>query len=430
MKIAFVFPPIWDAQTDGSLQIWNRQVTTRLAKECDILVYSAAFGGRRRETISGVRHRRFSTSLDRFLSRGLQYLRRRLGIKRPLFSTDLWYIVYALKVALDVRRQRCDLVHVYNYPQFAHIIRRINRRLRVVLNMHGEWLAQIPFTRLNERLGQLDLLISCSDLITRSTSAGFPSIAGRCKTVPMGVSPEDFSSANDRPRQENAPLRKLLYVGRISPEKGVHDLLDAFELICRQYHDASLTIVGPEWVAPREHIANLCLEKDVIARLAPFYEGSYLSQLKARLTPEAAKRVTFVGLVDCGSVSKYYADADIYVSPALYESFGMSIIEAMAAGLPVVAARGGAVPDLISDGKTGLLVEANNPSAIAQAVGRLLTNSQLRRSIVHQTRATVCKQFSWETICSDLMQTYAEMISDTQSESLDRGECVSQNSYL
>jgi glycosyltransferase involved in cell wall biosynthesis len=183
--------------------------------------------------------------------------------------------------------------------------------------------------------------------------------------------------------------------------------VDAFELIYREYPDATLTIVGPEWVAPREHIADLCLERDVVARLAPFYEGSYLSHLKARLSKEALNNVTFVGLVSHRSIPNYYAASDIYVSPSLYESFGMSIIEAMAAGVPVVAARGGAVADLVSDRETGLVVDSGNPAALAAALMGLFSNPGLRSSIASEALRQV-RQFSWETICSALMQLYCE----------------------
>jgi glycosyltransferase involved in cell wall biosynthesis len=99
-----------------------------------------------------------------------------------------------------------------------------------------------------------------------------------------------------------------------------------------------------------------------------------LRQLQRNLSPDAAKRVTFAGLVPHTDVPEYYANADIYINPSFYESFGMSIIEAMGAGLPVVATRVGAVPDLISHGQNGLLVDAASPLAIADAVGSLFAN--------------------------------------------------------
>ena len=230
----------------------------------------------------------------------------------------------------------------------------------------------------------------------------------------MGVSPDAFSLRQQNSYTDRSSSKRLLFVGRVSPEKGVHVLLDAFELIIRQHPDATLTIVGPEWIAPREDITDLCLETDVIASLAPFYKASYLLQLKQRLSPEAAKRVTFAGLVAHSDIPAFFGRADIYVSPSLYESFGVTLIEAMAASLPLVSTRVGAAPELISDGHNGLLVETANPSAIADAVMRLFKNNRLRNTMSCSARDTVCKRFSWDTICSALTEMYSG-VSDTKN---------------
>jgi len=156
LKIAFVFPPIWPPHSDGSLQIWNREVTRQLSRSNDVLVYSGKFDCNRADLVPGVEYRRISTRLDQMFIRVLQRIQRALGIRRLLFSIDLWHILYALKIGLDLRKRRCDVVHIYNYPQFAHFIRRLNPNLRIILNMHGEWLTQLPFTNLQRRLHDPD----------------------------------------------------------------------------------------------------------------------------------------------------------------------------------------------------------------------------------------------------------------------------------
>lgn len=426
MKIAFVFPPMWTPHSDGSLQIWNREVTTRLSKSCDVLVYAGHPGVSSvslDDNVGGVQYRRFSTRWDnRFLKR-LQFIHRTLGIRRPLYSTDLWYLFYALKVALDIRKQGCDLVHVYYYPQFANLIKRLNPKLRVILNNHGESMYRVKYTNIKKRLRKIDLVVSCSDFVTKYTCEMFPEFEHRCTTVPMGLSPDCYSRHHHKVSPDNPSPRRLLSVSRIAPEKGIHVLLEAFELIAREDPHATLTLVGPEWIAPREDIVDLCLDKAVAAGLDPFYKGSYLLQLKQKLSPEAAKRVTFAGLVAHNDVPAYYANSDIYVSATLHESFGMSVIEAMAAGLPVVAPRIKAFEDLISDGQTGLLVEEINPSAIAAAVLKLFKNPELGKSISCAAREMVCAQFSWDTISSSLLQLYREVLG-TQRASLDYAECV------
>jgi glycosyltransferase involved in cell wall biosynthesis len=325
---------------------------------------------------------------------------------------DIWHIVYALHIALDLRKQGCDVVHIYNYPQFAYLIKRFNPKLRVVLNMHGEWLTQLPFANLHAKLRTLDLIVSCSDFVSRSIVTKFPDLASRCATVPMGVSPGLLSPDFNR-SADGASKKRLLFMGRLSPEKGVHVLLAAFELIVRRYPDATLAIVGPEWVAAMEDYAGLCLDQSILETLEPYYKGSYQQILKDSLTPEAAKRVTFVGLVPHNEVSACYSNADIYVSAAYYESFGMSIIEAMAVGLPVVVSRGSAVDDFVSDGHNGLLVAMANPSAIADAVGKLFENPRLGSSMASNAREMVRQQFTWDTISSSLMQMYQDVLNDS-----------------
>ena len=435
MKIAFVFPPMWPVHGDGSLQIWNEEVTTRLAKSHDVLVYSGLHSFKRREDRNGVRYRRFSTRADAFLKeayyrllRHFPRIRGAVDARRPLFSSDLWYLTYAVRVAFDLRRRNCTVVHVYNYPHFAYLIKRLNPTVRVVLNMHGEWLTRIKFNNLDARLNRIDVVITCSDFCTRMVRDRFPEMASRTWTVPMGLSPHTLSNDKDSYCPHDSRPMQLLYVGRISPEKGLHVLLDAFELILQKRPDATLVIVGPESVAPRDTIVDLCLEKSLADSIAPFYAGSYLSQLRQRLSPAAAKRVTFTGPISHKDVAKYYANADVYVSPSLYESFGMAIIEAMAAGVPVVAARGGAVPDVVSDGRTGILVDVADPAGIANAVSTLSSDSEFRASMTVAARKKVCKEFSWETVVNSLIRVYGNQHSDRASVPIEVGNAAKEDS--
>ena len=322
MKIAFVFPPNWTPHSDGSLQIWNHEVTTRLSKCSDLLVYSGLLSFKAHDVVEGVRYRRFSPRWDnRFLKR-FQLLHDAFGISGPLFYSDLWYLGYALRVALDLRKHPRDIVHVYNYPQFAAVIKWLNPATRVVLNMHGEILTQLKFRNLTSRLNGLDLVVSCSDLITDTIRKAFPTVANRCKTLPMGITPEVYGNAS----ADGPTSKRVLHIGRLSPEKGVHVLVDAFNLIVQQVPEATLTIVGPEWVAPRADYADLVLPKEITDGFAPFYKGSYLEQVKQRVSPEASGKVHFAGLVPHNQVHNWYSNADVYVAPGYYESFGMSII--------------------------------------------------------------------------------------------------------
>jgi len=410
MRVAFVFPPIWTPYSDGSLQIWNHEVSTRLAKACDVTVYAGPFQPAEVQNLGNVHYRYFSTVWDDRMLRAYRCLRDLRRQRGPMFSSDVWYPTFAWNVARDIQRVKYDVVHVYYYPQFALLIKRLNPEARVVVHTMGEWLTQVPFTNLEERLAQLDGVISCGDFVTRRFRAAFPHLAGLCRTVPMGVSPEAFLPSAGSHRSERSGGWRLLYVGRLSPEKGVHVLLDAFVLLSQIFPDISLTVVGPEWVAPQEDITDLCLEQAVINDLMPFYRSGYLDQLRRRVTVSLKDRVTFAGLVPHGEIAPYYADADLYINPSLYESFGVSIIEAMAAAVPVVATDAGAVRDVVVDGFTGVLVRSASPSALVDGATRLLCDSGLRTSVVATAREAVLRQFSWETVCGRLLDVYETLL--------------------
>src|SRR5208282_2250619 len=114
--------------------------------------------------------------------------RRRSGV-----ASSLYHMAYAYELARDLRHQECDVVHVANYSQFVPIIRRFNPKIRIVLHMHCNWLTQIDADILNSRLEQADLILGCSQHITRRIRERFPRVADRCETIYNGVSQSFFS---------------------------------------------------------------------------------------------------------------------------------------------------------------------------------------------------------------------------------------------
>lgn len=415
MKIAFVFPPQWCPHTDSSLQLWNRAVSTRLAETCDVDVYySATISPSKHGYIDGVNYKRVFSRWEHRLVKLVYLAHLKMGIKRPLFSTDLWFPGYALGVALALRKHKADIVHVYNFPQYAALIKHLNPTVQVVLNMHGEILTQVRFANVKARLSRMAQIVSCADLLTNGIRHNFPEVSDRCVTVPMGINLEGFDRPDIAARTNRPFSKRLLCVTRLSPEKGPHVLVDAFNLIAQRDPDATLTVVGPEGVSPRGDIADLCLNKEVVDTFEPFYRGNYLEMLKQRVTPEASSRVNFTGLIPHEEVYRHYATSDVYVSPTYYESFGMSIIEAMAAGLPVVACRGGAVTDFIVHGENGVLSDVGDPAALAEEVCRLFADPQLRESMVYSAKEMVRKQYSWDKIASSLMDVYRGVLRQSQ----------------
>ena len=120
--------------------------------------------------------------------------------------------------------------------------------------------------------------------------------------------------------------------------------------------------------------------------------------------------VSFCGLVPYSQVVSYYQNADILVNPSLSESFGRSLIEAMSCCVPVVATRAGGMPDVVGDGKTGLLVESNDPDGLAGAILQLLSDDELRSSMGQAGRRRVLELFTWEKLVENLSRNYEEIL--------------------
>jgi glycosyltransferase involved in cell wall biosynthesis len=93
------------------------------------------------------------------------------------------------------------------------------------------------------------------------------------------------------------------------------------------------------------------------------------------------ERVAFAGLRTPEAIARFHAAADLFVWPAVNEAYGMALLEAAAAGLPVVAGRVGGVPEIVADGETGLLVPGGDAAAFADATARLLRDAPLRRRL-------------------------------------------------
>ncbi len=179
--------------------------------------------------------------------------------------------------------------------------------------------------------------------------------------------------------------RMILAVGRLSKEKAQIDLLRAFKILSDTNRNISARLVivgdGPE----RENL-------ETTAALLGLSD-----------------RVLFTGQVN--NVSVYFAAADILVNPSHSEGSPYVLLEAMAAGLPIVATAVGGVPEMIENNETGLLVPANDPQAMADAIARVLCDGQLARRLTTSASALVTTRFSPESYARSLAKIYREAIS-------------------
>jgi len=121
-------------------------------------------------------------------------------------------------------------------------------------------------------------------------------------------------------------------------------------------------------------------------------------------------KVKFLGRVPNGDLPKYFSACDIFIRPSRSEGFGSSFIEAMAAGLPVIATPVGGIPDFLDDKETGVFCSPDNPQSITRAVKLLLEDVLLRNKIVAQAKARVIERYDWSHIAKQMKTEVFEKI--------------------
>jgi len=314
-----------------------------------------------------------------------------------------------LRVAKYLKYEQCDVVHLHTFPQFVPIIRAFNPKIKIVLEMHCEWLTQLKRKMIESQLKKTDLIVGVSEYITDKIRRRFPKFAHRCKTLINGVDIDAFANDNRHHDSDKENVKQLLFVGRVSPEKGVHVLLDAFQMVFKRYPQVHLTIVGAQVSLPIDFLVGLS-EDALTKKLARFHKVNYMSYLNSKLSPELASHVTFTGSIKHRLLKDYYRTADVVVLPSVCnEPCALPLFEAMAASVPVVASRGGGTREVIVDGKTGLLVERGDASALAEAVLRLISSEALNKSMGEAGRKRAVALFSWEQTVQNLCGLYENM---------------------
>lgn len=173
-----------------------------------------------------------------------------------------------------------------------------------------------------------------------------------------------------------------LFVGNLEPRKNLVRLIEAFALLRAR---------GPEE-------ARAC--QLVLAGTRGWLYGGIFRAVEAH---GLADTIVLTGYVPPADLPALYAGAACFVFPSLYEGFGLPVLEAMAAGAPVVASRVGAIPEVAGD--AALLVDAGRPAEIADAVARVLAEAGLRERLVARGRARA-REFTWERVARQTLAVY------------------------
>jgi glycosyltransferase involved in cell wall biosynthesis len=274
------------------------------------------------------------------------------------------------------------------------------RSFRAVITVHDLapliWPAhylRLPYARIGHAwqyalARRADAVIAVSEATRQDVVERLGVDESRVRVVPEAVD-ESFAPPAREEGQRLAherfgvPSRYVLYVGQFDPRKNVAGLLRAFAAAAASDPDLRLVVVGEL--------------------------GKLASHLRAALASERVprERVVITGFVDDATLAALYTGAECLLHAALLEGFGLTALESLAAGTPVVAYAGGAVGEVVGD--AGLLVRSGDEEALAVALCQLLGDDALRATLAARTRQRA-GAFSWDRAARSTLDVYRSVL--------------------
>lgn len=277
----------------------------------------------------------------------------------------------ARRFAAAVRDIAPRIVHFHAGGRAQRLAARAAGRPRIIAHYHSIF---EEAGRASPRTGAVaDVVLANS----RATAATIP------RANPVVIHQGIATGPIIRRRSVNT---RIGVAARLAPVKGISTLIEAMSLLTRDHPALTSTTfleiagTGPEEPTLRAKISDLGLAKQV--RLHGWREN--VRHLMQRW--------------------------DIYVQPSIAEGFGISVLEAMAVGLPVIASRTGGLPELVDEGRTGVLVEPGDAQALADAIASLVSDEETRRRLGAAGRERVAREFTIEGEVSSIAAVYERLL--------------------
>jgi L-malate glycosyltransferase len=310
----------------------------------------------------------------------------------PFFLSEL---IWTLCI---VNRKKINLIHTHwLIPQglVGAIVRRLTG-LPHIATVHGSDVNLIKHFRIFYSI--VSFITRHSNVITVNSNymklqleAIVPGSSKKIRVIPMGIDFKKFKNSSKKNfKIDYSTNHLILTVGRLIDWKGTIYLIESMNEVLHEFPDAKLAIVGtgPEEVPLRRRSIELGLEKTII----------------------------FVGNVSGKDLVAYYHSADIFVLPSINalgrtEALGVVLLEAMAAGCPVIGSNVGGIPDIIKDGWNGYLVPEKDPHALSEMIIKIFSYESIKIQFKENGLSRVQERFSWNTISLQFLDIYHEILS-------------------
>lgn len=281
-----------------------------------------------------------------------------------------------------LRRGRYDLVHAHTpLAPTLPLLAVDEAECPVVGTFHTQFGRQVVAYELGRayfqrRLDRLAAAIAVSPTAAAAIERYFHT---KWTIIPNGVDVEMFRPDVPRPRGMAEGVPTILFLGRLDPRNGLGTLIEAFRRVRGSHRPARLVVAGD-------------------GPLRPYYESM------AGGDPD----ILFVGAL-FEERAGYYAHSDIYACPSTKASFGITLLEAMACGTPIVCSDAEGFRDVVADGREALIVPKRDPRGLADALAHLLEDHALRARLGGEGRQRAMR-YAWPRVADQVVELYAQVL--------------------
>lgn len=308
--------------------------------------------------------------------------------------------IYALGIISFLQTESFDLIHIFNRPRLISLVRQAAPQARLILSMHNDMfdLDKIHPNDAVTAINEVERIITISDYVGKKICSLYPQAASKVQTVYSGVNLNVFSpwEKSVQAAQVRQKLREeyklesktvLLFVGRLTPKKGIDLLIHALNELQSFYADIALVIVGGTWYSDNK-VTDYASYIRTLAERAPF-------------------PVITTGYVPGDLVHQWFWAGDIFVCPSQWqEPLARVHYEAMAAGLPFITTARGGNPEVVIR-QNGLIVDQpENAKEFAEKVQFLLAHPKVRQIMGQNGRRLTEERFSWERVSQEVLETW------------------------
>jgi glycosyltransferase involved in cell wall biosynthesis len=301
----------------------------------------------------------------------------------PVFCFYLPIAVFQL--ARVIRGKKIDVINCHFLTvYFLHIVIAARLlRVPIVISVHGADIDAYSELSLLQKfihrqiMRGADRIVACSAAMARRTAQVFPNVGGKVTFVHNGL---DLSDYLDGHTTRALPKPYILCVCRHVQKKGIDTLLRAFALVQPECPAMSLVLVGD----------------------GPLFEA----HKELARTLQIDDRVVFVGSTAHAEVASFFQGCTLFVLPSRSEPFGLVILEAAYYRKGIVSTGVGGVPEIVTNGVNGLLVEPDDPKGMAKAIVALVEDPTRRDQLGAQAHETLLKRFLWKDRIDDYLAVY------------------------